>query len=140
MLPRHVESPKKHHQVGVLKLLKCLKKTMEFGLMLKPGTSKEMCAYVDANRARERGSGRRSRTGIAVFFSDVVVYYTTTLQKCITLSSTEAEFVVMSECTKVVLWLRRVLHKLDLPQDETCLFEDSVGAVTWSTGHSIETD
>ena len=97
ILARHLVSLKMTLQVGVIKLLKYLKFTSSYGLKLKPGSSTSLSAYVDANWAGEPGSGRRSRTGIIIYYGAAVIYYSTTLHKCVTLSSTEAEFVAMSE-------------------------------------------
>lgn len=121
----------------MIKLLKNLKTTSSYCLKLKTGTSYKLCAYIDANWAGERGSGRKSRTCIAIYFGESLVYYTTTLQKCVSLSSTEAEFVPMYEFAKVVTWLRRVLEEVVIPKKKTPLYEDS-GAITCSTGHVAE--
>ena len=138
MLASHVEAPKKKHQVGLIKLMKYLKSTSSYGLKLKPRSSTSLSAYVDANWAGERGSCRRSRTGIIIYYGNAVIHYSTSLQRCVTLSSTEAEFVAMSECTKLLLWLRRVLDELKIAQDVIPLYEDNAGAVTWATGHIAE--
>ena len=52
-----------------------------------------------------------------------------------TLSSTEAEYVAFSEATKTVVWLRRVLEELEIPQNPTVVYEDNSGVFKWSTGH-----
>lgn len=135
MLARHVNAPTKIHQNAALKLLKYMKATSKYGLKLQTGDSNQLSAHVDSNWAGESGSGRRSRTGIVIYYGNALVHYNSTLQKCIALSSTEAEFVALSESTKILLWLRRVLNELSIPQETTRISEDNSGAVKWVTGN-----
>lgn len=46
------------------------------------------------------------------------------LQKCITLSSTEAEYVVLAEAAKETIWLRNVLNKLGVEQGTSTIFKE----------------
>ena len=52
-------------------------------------------------------------------------------QRCVTLSSTEAEYVALAECLKEVLFVRQILEFLrpDVDYGATTLFEDNEGAV-----------
>lgn len=138
MLARHVEYPSKKHQEAVMKVVKYLKQTCRYGLKLAAGDGDQLSAHVDANWAGEPGAGRRSRTGIVVFYGSSAIHLTTALQKGITLSSTEAEYVALSEATKVIMWLRRVLQELGIRQESTRVYEDNAGALTWGTGHVAE--
>ncbi len=63
-----------------------------------------------------------------------MVHFSSTLQKCVTQSSTEAEFVALSEATKTITWLRRVLNELGIHQKPTVISEDNSGAIRWSSG------
>ena len=112
ILARYVDSPSKKHQKAATKVVKYLKETPELGLKLAAGDGNQLVAYVDANWAGEPGAGRRSRTGIVLFYGKAAVYYTTALQKGVTLSSTEAEYIALSEAAKQITWLRRVLNEL----------------------------
>ena len=51
-------------------------------------------------------------------------------QQIVTLSSTEAEYVALTEATQEVLWLKRILGELKLPGKLTAipLFNDNLGA------------
>ena len=138
MLARHVESPGKKLQAAAIRVLKYLKSTPNHGHVLKPGSGTQLSVHVDSNWAGEPGTQRRSRTGIVIRYGDAVVSFSSTLQKCIALSSSEAEYVAMSEAVKNVVWLRRVLAELDIPQDPTEVYEDNSGALKWATGHVAE--
>lgn len=138
ILARHVESPRKKHIDGLIKLVKYLKGTTEKGLVLTPGESNKLSAHVDSNWGGESGSGRRSRTGVAIFYGDALISYNSTLQKSIALSSTEAEYIALSEACKSVIWLRRVCDELGINQETTKIYEDNSGAVRWASSTSSE--
>ena len=60
------------------------------------------------------------------------------MQRCVTLSSTEAEYVALSESAKIIVWLRRVLLEIGIKQDTTKVFEDNSGAFKCVEGHVAE--
>lgn len=66
------------------------------------------------------------------------VYFNTALQKGVTLSITEAEYVSLSDATKVIVWHRRVLEEIGIFQDTTIVHEDNSGTFKWSSGHVAE--
>ena len=92
---------------GLMKLLKYLNGTICHGLQLSSGTSDQLIVHVDSNWAGEPGSKWKSRTGLAIFYGNAAMHYYSSLQKRITLSSSEAEYFDISEATKIVIWLDR---------------------------------
>ena len=129
ILVRHVESPSMKQHNAVIKIVKYLKGTASYGLKLKPGHGDQLKGHVDASWAGESGSGRRSRSGICIFYGDACIHYTSSLQKYTTLSRTEAEYVALSEATKTIVYLRRVLNKLGVHQRPTELLDDNAGVL-----------
>lgn len=138
MLARHVENPSKKHQQAIVKLVKYLKGTRNHGLKLTAGEGDQLSAYVDSNWAGEPGAGRRSRTGFVLLYGASLIHYTSSLQKGITLSSTEAEYVALSDATKMIIWVRRILEEFGKKQERTLVGEDNAGAFKWSNGHVAE--
>ena len=47
------------------------------------------------------------------------------LQTCVALSTTEAEFIATIEACKELLWMKKLLNELGLPQENHKLFCDS---------------
>ncbi|OWY96768.1 polyprotein [Phytophthora megakarya] len=61
---------------------------------------------------------------------DAPVVWRSTSQKTVALSSTEAEYMALSECIKEVVWLRRLLKDVGAKQvDPTVIYEDNQGAM-----------
>ncbi|RDY02474.1 hypothetical protein CR513_14062, partial [Mucuna pruriens] len=51
------------------------------------------------------------------------------LQKCVALSTTEAEFIAIKEACKELLWVKKLLKELGFVHDKHCLFCDSQSAI-----------
>ena len=73
-----------------------------------------------------------------IFFGVACRYDTTALQKCISPSSTETEYVALSGACKTIAWLRRALNNLGISQDPTVDYEDSSGTFKWIHRHVAE--
>ena len=62
--------------------------------------------YVDADYAHKAGD-RRSVSGVTVCFRGTLVSWFSRTQKCVTLSTTEAEYVAMADGVKEALYVKR---------------------------------
>ena len=51
------------------------------------------------------------------------------LQKCVALSTTETEFIAITEACKELLWVKKLLQELSFVQDKYLLFCDSQSAI-----------
>ena len=56
---------------------------------------------------------RKSTSGFLFVLSSGVVSWSSKKQPVVTLSTTEAEFIVAASCACQAVWLRRMLEKLD---------------------------
>jgi hypothetical protein len=73
---------------------------------------------------------RRSVSGGTVFLSDTVIFAFSRMQKCVTLSVTEAEFVAAVEVVQNMLFACRVLESIGLHVQKPMVIEvDNKGAV-----------
>ena len=86
--------------------------------------------YVDANYVH-RSEGRRSVFGVAVCCGGTFVSRFSRTQKCVTLSTTEAEYVAMVDGVKQALYVREVLVFLtpSLGSPGIGVFQDNKGAI-----------
>lgn len=66
------------------------------------------------------------------------MYVASSLHKYVSLSSTDSEYVALSEGCKIIAWMRQVLFELNCPQRSTAVYQDSNGALERLTGGLLE--
>ena len=76
--------------------------------------------------------GRKSTSRFLFTFEGGAISWQSKLQKCVTLSTTEAEYIAMTEAGKEMFWMKRFLQDLGLKQDEYVLHCDSQSALDLS--------
>ncbi|CAA0807701.1 Pentatricopeptide repeat-containing protein -chloroplastic [Striga hermonthica] len=72
---------------------------------------------------------RRSTTGYVFTYGGTAVSWISKLQKIVTLSTTEAEYVAVTEAAKELVWLQNFLNELGRPQEDVALYSDSQSAI-----------
>ncbi|CAB1112594.1 unnamed protein product [Ectocarpus sp. CCAP 1310/34] len=130
---RYCASPKMVHWKAALGILGYVRRTSWMGITCERGvvTGMSMQVFVDADYA-SKAAGRRSVSGGLVMCGCVCVTWFSRTQKCVTLSTTEAEYVAIADALKEVLFLRQVLWRFMLPDaGMPCIpvFEDNQGAI-----------
>ena len=75
---------------------------------------------------------RKSATGYLFTFSWGAISWQSKLQKCVALSTTEAEYIAATEAGKEMIWLKRFLQELGLNQMEYIVYCDSQSAIDLS--------
>eukprot|EP00854_Cymbomonas_tetramitiformis_P026901 gene26901-biopygen27858 len=110
------------HFVALKQVVRYLKGTREYELVLRTASAPGGCGtrpsrplplsiYTDADYAGCK-TFRRSTFGIAVFLCGSVVIFSSMIQKCVSLSTTEAEIIDMSEGAREVKYVLNVLDSL----------------------------
>jgi hypothetical protein len=85
----------------------------------------ELAAYADADWAGDLDK-RRSRSGYVVLCNDSPIIWSSKLQDSVALSSTEAEYVLLSLTSRDVIWCRTFLDELGFKQpNPTIIYEDN---------------
>ena len=120
------------HWKTALGILEYAVGTSELGISFQRGTVTgfSLVSFADADYA-SKATDRRSVSGGVVMCGGGAVFWHSKTQKCITLSTTEAEYVAMSDVMKEVLGLRHVWRFM-LPQaGMPCIpmYEDNAGSI-----------
>ena len=68
--------------------------------------------FSDSNYATDKDR-RRSISGFAIYYNGALVSWKSKMQQCVTLSSTEAEYVALSETTAEVMFVKQVLQFME---------------------------
>jgi hypothetical protein len=102
-------NPGMAHWCGLLKLLGYVAYTKSLKLELACNKA-HIITYTDADFATNRDD-RTSLGGQLVLLGNSPIAWRTFKEKCVSLSTMEAEFVAMTEATKELLWFDRVLSE-----------------------------
>ena len=108
--------------------------TKSFGLKLKPSllpsnNEWSMTVYTDSDWAGDKTS-RRSISGYVIFLMDCPIIWKSKQQVSVTLSSTEAEYVALSEAAKEIKFLYQVLQTLGITVTLPIIVKvDNIGAI-----------
>ena len=73
---------------------------------------------------------RKSMFGYIVTYAGGAVAWQSRLQKCVALSMTEEEFIIVTEGCKELLWLKRFLEELGVVRPTNPLFYDNQSAIS----------
>ncbi|KAE8657593.1 ABC transporter B family member 6 [Hibiscus syriacus] len=96
--------------------------------MNNPSGDTIITSYVDADLAGNVDI-RRSTTWYVYTLGGTAVSWVFQLQKIVALSTTEAEYVAVTEASKEMVWLQSFLEELDKKQENNVLYCDSQSAI-----------
>jgi hypothetical protein len=151
---RFCTDPKESHVQAVIHLVKYLQTTREEGILLDPDKNKSFEVYADAdfagnwfpNTAQDDASTAKSRTGYVIMYGTCPLLWGSKLQTCISLSTTEAEYVALSQALRDTIPIMNLLtelkeygfHAKDTKPTVHCqAFEDNTGALELSKVHKM---
>ena len=123
----YMNNPGKLHWEAVKWIFRYLRGTMGKALCFKGGDT-ILTGYVDADLA-ENVDIRRSTTGYVYTLGGTAVSWGSQLQKIVALSTTEAEYVAVTEASKEMVWLQSFLEELGKKQEDNVLYCDSQSAI-----------
>ena len=123
--------PAERHWRAVRKIIAYLNKTKDVELVFVKDGDRKLSVYVDADYAN-KDNDRRSVSGIVVMVGGTVVNASSTKQPCVTLSTSEAEYVAMAQGAKTALFRKAVMDFLqpELAHETIDLFEGNQGVIT----------
>ncbi|KAE9062568.1 hypothetical protein PF010_g29345 [Phytophthora fragariae] len=122
-------SGEKHWDAGI-KVVRYLLKTKDVGIVYDGllGTHLEACS--DADWAGHRDD-QRPVSGMLLMLCGAPVVWRSTFQKTVARSSTEAEYMLLSDCVKECVWMRRLLKGIGAEQvGATVIYDDNRRAMT----------
>ncbi|KAL5842405.1 hypothetical protein ACOSQ3_013008 [Xanthoceras sorbifolium] len=127
VVSRFLSNPGKEHWTAVKWIFRYLRGTSKMCLRFGE-TNHVLVGYTDADMAGDVDS-RKSTSGYLITFAGGAVSWQSKLQKCVALSTTEAEFIAATEACKELLWMKKFLNELGVQQDRYQLFCDSQSAI-----------
>ncbi|KAK3260902.1 hypothetical protein CYMTET_30164 [Cymbomonas tetramitiformis] len=127
------------HFVALKQVVRYLKGTVNHELVLQTTSSVPrglglasgalpLCIYTDADYAGCKTT-RRSTSGIAVYLCGSLLIFSSIMQRCVSLSTTEAEIIAMSEGAREIKYIINVLNDLVDICNPVPMYCDNQGAI-----------
>ena len=130
VVSRFLENLGKEHWKAVKWILRYLRGSSDECLCF--GASNPILkGYTDSDMAGDLDN-RKSTTGYLFTFSGGAISWQSKLQKCVALSTTEAEYIATTEAGKEIIWLKQFLQELGLNRMEYIVYCDSQSAIDLS--------
>jgi hypothetical protein len=121
-LSQFLDCFRSHYWEAALRVVRYLKSTKNFRLILG-GPSFQLTGFLDSSWAEEEN--RKSHMGYCFTVGSSVISWSSKRQATVAGSSTEAEYIAASEASQEALWLRSLLHELNLSQSTpTSIYSD----------------
>ncbi|MCO5550233.1 hypothetical protein L7F22_003716 [Adiantum nelumboides] len=127
VVSRFMSNPGKKHWEAVKGVLRYLNGTKDRCICFGKGKL-SVVGYTDANYAGDLDK-RRFTSGYLYTFAGGAISWLSRLQSCVTLSTTEAEYVAASEACKEAIWLTRLVGDLGIVREIPVLHCDSHSAI-----------
>nr|GFB97282.1 uncharacterized mitochondrial protein AtMg00810-like [Tanacetum cinerariifolium] len=104
MCGRYQANPNEHHVSAIKRIFRYLKGIINLGLWYLNDSGFDLTAYSDADHA---GCylDRKSTSSSVQFLGDMLVYWSSKKQNCVSISTAEFEYVTVSSCCAQVLWM-----------------------------------
>ncbi|KAG3230861.1 hypothetical protein PI124_g24042 [Phytophthora idaei] len=130
VLSQFAADPCPTHWQALKRVLRYLQATPTHGLEFSREDSCGVCGYSDADWAGDIES-RRSTSGYAFMMNGGCISWGSKKQRTVALSSTEAEYMALSEATQEAVWLKVFLCELgEMASDEAIkIYEDNQGSI-----------
>ena len=133
---RYCSAPKAVHWKSSIGILAYISGTCGFGITCQRGTTVvgiSLEVFADADYA-SKATDRRSVSGGTIMCAGACVCWFSRTQKCVALSTSEAEYVALGDAVKELLFLRNVWRFMIPSKGITCfpVFEDNQSALQLS--------
>lgn len=126
ILGRSMSKPNKTDWNEAKRVVKYLKMTKDFKLYLGQTTEEQiLVGYSDADWAGDKND-RKSNSGFLFKLFGSCISWMSRKQQCVTLSSTEAEYVALAEAAQEAVWLKRILEDFGVfIENQIIIYEDN---------------
>ena len=128
LVSRYMGKPGTDHWAAVKWIMRYLKGAAKLSLMFSKGSDFQGRGFCDSDYASDQDRSR-SITGFVFTVGGNTVSWRSCLQKFVALSTTEAEYISLSESSREAVWLKGICEELGFKQEAAELYCDSQSAI-----------
>ena len=128
VLSKHVANPSQDHLNKVLYIGHYLYETQSAYIKYDGSTGKGIIACTDSDWGSDPTS-HKSVMGYFLKLANSIFSWTLCTQKTVALSSTEAEYMVLSDCSCQIVWFKTLLQKISFNLNAIPICGDNQGSI-----------
>lgn len=137
-LSRFLKNPSEEHLTSAKRVLRYISKDPDAGLIFTKDENPILEAYSDSDFAGDPSTARSTAGSLLRLGGPI--FWRSHLQRDVVLSSTEAEYLALTETCRQVAWTRYVLDEIGLSKrirgsQCTCVFVDNQAAISLTKNH-----
>jgi hypothetical protein len=121
-------NPSQEHLDKALYICRYLAGTPQYSIMYDGRSNKGLVAYTDSDWAADPIK-RRSITGFFFKLANGIISWQSRSQKTVALSSTEAEYMALSDTSRQAVWIKSVLDELGMSIGTVPISGDNQGSI-----------
>ena len=137
VVSRFLSNPRRLHWEVVKWIMRYLRGTSKLKLTFRSGKP-VLVGYTDSNMVGDVDN-RMSTSDYLMTFLGGVVSWQSRLQKCVALSTTEAEYIATTKSCKELLSMKRFIHDLGFKQQCYVVYCDNQSAIHLSKNSTFHT-
>jgi hypothetical protein len=126
-LSQFTMNPSEDHYKAALHICRYLAGIQDYKLVYSKTADKSLMAYMDSNWAADK-IWCQSATGYFFKLADSIISWRSHAQKTVALSSTEAEYMALSDCSCQAIWIKTMLEELGIRLKNVPIYGDNQGS------------
>ena len=133
-LSKFMQQPRELHWRFLKRLLRYVKTTSDYSLVYSKSPSEEKISLIGYTDSDYAGSveDRKSTSGYAFKYGNCLISWNSSKQKTVSLSTTEAEYIGLTNSIKEIIWLKQVLSELKRDKIQLKIFCDNKSTICLS--------
>lgn len=135
LLSQFSSCPNKTHLAAAKRVLRYLKGTIDWALNFPKINDSILHGFTDSSYGNSI-EDRKSYSGYVFRLGEATVSWCSKKQKVVALSTTEAEYMAMSDAARHMIWMHNALLELEQTYDPV-LHADSMGGIDLAKNHRI---
>ena len=128
---RYQANPKESYMTVLKRIIKYVKTTAEFGVWYSKDTNDVLAGYSDTDWTGNVDD-IKSTSGGCFYVGNNLVSWMSKKQNSISLSTTEAGYIVVGSCCIRLLWMQKLLHNYGICQEHLTIYCDNTNAINIS--------
>jgi hypothetical protein len=127
-LSQYSINPTKRHLGAALYILKYLGTTRDLAICFDPKGNSEPIGYADSDYAAD-STTRKSTMGYVFTLANGPISWSSKLQRSVSTSTTEAEYISLCYASKEAVWIKQFLEQIYYPTGITKLYGDNQASI-----------